>query len=533
MRVQRSWILGLGLLLSGCPLIGPDFQKPQAPLSSKWQDLGEGRVHSGQSDYRDWWKVFKDPVLDRLIEMAYQENLSLRATGIRILSARAQLGVAVGNLYPQEQHIEGLIWDIHLPKSGLSERLPSTNRPDTSGGSDVNSLWLDRMGPTVNWEVDLWGKFRRAIESADASLLADVASFDSQLVSLTADVANVYINIRTLERRIDIAKSNVEVQKGSLKIAESKFRGGSSSRRDVEQAKTVLGSTQASIPKLEALLRAGKNSLCVLMGKPPRSIDKLLETEKYHAAIPTPPVQVAVGIPLDLLRRRPDIREAEYKAQAQSAQIGVTEANLYPALSISGSFAFVSSSASGHSLSDMFAWGNNFYRFGPAVQWNILNYGQLSNQVRYQDAQFQALLAEYQQKVLEAQQEVEDGIIFFLKNQDAAEFLAQSTSAAKRSLDLATLQYREGMADFTTVLTAEQGLLQQQDSFASTLGDVAGSLVLVYRGMGGGWQLREGREFIPPDIRTAMENRTNWGDLLETFTPGKGPAKGDIRAPDW
>ena len=364
-------------------------------------------------------------------------------------------------------------------------------------------------------------------------MLAEVASFDSQLVSLTADVATLYIGIRTYERRLDIARSNVDVQKGSLKIAESKFRGGSSSRRDVEQAKTVLGSTQASIPKLEASLRAGKNALCVLLGKPPKSIDGLLDTEKLRAAIPTPPVQVAVGIPLDLLRRRPDIRQAEYQAQAQSAQIGVTQANLYPALSISGSFAFVSSSASGHSLSDMFAWGNNFYRFGPAVQWNILNYGQLSNQVRFQDAEFQALLAEYQNQVLKAQQEVEDGIIFFLKNQDAAEFLAQSTGAAKRSLDLATLQYREGIADFTTVLTAEQALLAQQDSFASTLGEVAASLVKVYRGMGGGWQIRQGREFIPPEIRTAMENRTNWGDLLETFRPGEGPAKADIRAPDW
>ncbi len=525
--ILRSLVgMGLALMLAGCPLVGPDFQTPESTLSGKWMEESNSRLTAKKNELTEWWKAFNDPVLTKLIELAYAENLSLRATGIKILSARAQLGIAIGDLYPQEQKLDGLVWDLHLPKSGLSERLPGTN-------NDISGLWYDRLGPTVNWEIDLWGKFRRAIESADASMLAQVANYDSMLVSLTGDVANSYINLRTLERRLSIARSNIEVQKGSLKIAESKFRGGSSSRRDVEQAKTVLGSTQALVPKLEAMLRANKNALCYLLGKPPQDIDGLLGGGKHFGEIPTPPVQVAVGIPLDLLKRRPDIREAEYKAQAQSAQIGVAEAQLYPALSISGSFAFVSSSAAGHSLSDMFAWGNNFYRFGPAVQWNILNYGQITNQVRYNDAQFQSLVIDYQNKVLKAQQEVEDGLIFFLKLQDSAEFLAQSTAAAKRSLELASLQYKEGIADFTTVLTAEQSLLQQQDTFASTLGDVAGSLVLAYRGMGGGWQIREGHDFVPEEIRVAMEKRTSWGSLLESFTPDKGPARGNIRAPEW
>ena len=284
---------------------------------------------------------------------------------------------------------------------------------------------------------------------------------------------------------------------------------------------------------LEAELRRAKNALSVLLGMAPNELEKPLGSGKFTAAIPTPPVQVAVGIPLDLLRRRPDIRQAEYYAHAQAAQIGVAKANLYPAFSISGSFAFVSSNASGHSLSDIFAWGNQFYRFGPAFQWNLLNYGQITNQVRGQDARYQEALVEYQNAVLKAQREVEDGLISFLKGQDSAEFLAQSTAAAKRSLDLATIQYREGIADFTTVLTAEQSLLSQQESFAATLGDVASSLVMVYRGMGGGWQIREGKSFIPPEIQTAMENRTGWGSLLEIVPDGKGPAKGAVRAPEW
>lgn len=526
MKFRFCIFLCLSALLSGCPLIGPDFERPESSISSQWMASEDPRLAVKEDEHREWWKGFNDPILNRLVDMAYNQNLSLRATGVKILTSRAQLGMAIGDLYPQSQKLDGLVWDIHLPKSGPSERLASGNGTDTG-------FWYDRLGPTVNWEIDVWGKFRRAIESADASLLQQVANYDSMLVSLTGDVANNYIGLRTLERQLDIARSNIDVQKGALKIAESKFRGGSSSRRDVEQAKTVLASTQATIPKLEALLRVSKNTLCYLLGRPPHDVDALLGGGKYYGMIPTPPVQVAVGIPLDLIRRRPDIREAEYEAQAQSAQIGVAKAQLYPAFSISGSFAFVSSSASGHSLSDIFAWGNNFYRFGPGFQWNILNYGQITNQVRYNDAKFQSLVISYQDKVLKAQQEVEDSLILFLKMQDSAEFLAQSTAAAKRSLDLATLQYREGIADFTTVLTAEQALLKQQDSFAQTLGEVAGSLVMAYRSMGGGWQIREGHDFVPEEIRQAMEKRTSWGSLLETFKPETGPAQGNIRAPEW
>ena len=519
-------VTAMATLLAGCPLIGPDFERPESAVSSKWMESEDPRLSTKPEEHREWWKGFNDPILNRLIELAYAQNLSLQATGVKILTARANLGVAIGDFYPQSQKLDGMVWNIHLPKSGPSERLPGSSTSDPG-------FWYDRLGPTVNWEIDVWGKFRRAIESADASMLAQVANYDSMLVSLNGDVANVYIGIRTLERQIDIARNNIEVQKDALRIAESKFRGGSSSRRDVEQAKTVLASTQAMVPKLEAWLRSSKNTLCYLLGTPPHDIEHLLGDGKSHGVIPTPPVQVAVGIPLDLLRRRPDIREAEYQAQAQSAQIGVAKAQLYPAFSISGSFAFVSSSASGHSLSDLFAWGNNFYRFGPGFQWNILNYGQITNQVRYNDAKYQSLIITYQDKVLKAQQEVEDSLILFLKLQDSAEFLAQSTAAAKRSLELATLQYKEGIADFTTVLTAEQALLQQQDSFARTLGEVAGSLVFTYRSMGGGWQIREGRDFVPEEIRQAMENRTSWGGLLQTFKPETGPAQGTVRAPEW
>ena len=346
-------------------------------------------------------------------------------------------------------------------------------------------------------------------------------------------MANAYIQIRTIEKRLQIAEQNVKIQKESVRIATSKFVGGSSTQRDVEQAKTILASTQSTIPILKSDLQKSKNALSLLFAIPPNKFEHNLGDRSFEGKIPAPPVQVAVGIPSDLIRRRPDVRKAELSAVSESALIGVVKANLYPAISLSGSFGFVATNSQGSSLSDMFGWGNNTYRFGPSVQWNLFNYGQLTNQVRSKDAQFQQALLNYQQTVLSAQKDVEDSLIGFLMTQNSAEYLAESTAAAQRSLNLAQLQYTEGITDFTTVLTAEQELLKQQDNFAKTLGDIAKNLVGVYRNLGGGWQIREGQDFVPEPIKASMDKRTNWGDLLKpTPVPSERPTT-FIRAPEW
>ena len=288
--------------------------------------------------------------------------------------------------------------------------------------------------------------------------LATVADYDNALVSLTADVANSYILIRTLEKRIDIAQQNVETQRESLKIAEVRFQYGTTSELDVEQAKTVLNNTLASIPALETQLRQAKHALSLLLGLPPSNLADVLAG---LSEIPVSPPQVAVGIPADLLRRRPDIRSAEHQAAAQCAQIGVAKADLYPAFSLSGTFGFLATDVGNFNLSDMFQWGSRTYQVGPSFQWNLFNYGRITNNVRVQDARFEQLLIAYQNAVLKAQQEVEDALVAFLRAQERAEFLAQSTAAAKNALDLAVLQYREGIKDFTTVLTAQQALLER------------------------------------------------------------------------
>lgn len=522
-------------ILFGCS-VGPNYTRPEVAVSPNWLEEGDPRVKTTASDYRDWWKAFGDPVLDRLIDRAYRENLSLRIAGVRVLEARAQLGIATGRLYPQTQQASGSLQRIRLsersPQAALVQSRPSNTIP-VPLSSSLLEYWQDQIGLNASWEIDFWGKFRRTIESADASLLATVADYDSALVSLTADVTNSYIQIRTLEKRIGIARQNVEARKESLKIAGDRFQYGTASRLDVEQAKTVLNDTLASVPALETLLGQTKNGLSILLGLPPGDLTEFLEGS---SDIPVAPPEIAVGIPNDLLRRRPDVRSAEYQAAAQSAQIGVAKADLYPAFSLTGMFGFLSSDVNNFKLSDMFAWKGRTLQAGPSVQWNIFNYGRITNNVRVQDARFEQLVIAYKNAVLKAQQEVEDALIAFLKTQERAEFLALSTAAAKTTLDLAVQQYREGLKDFTTVLIAQEALLNEQDNLAITLGGLSSNLVGVYRGLGGGWEIREGKDLVPPEVREEMTERTDWGNLLAPASynqPIFDESKSTIRLPDW
>ncbi|MBF0505878.1 MAG: efflux transporter outer membrane subunit [Nitrospirae bacterium] len=530
-RRSCAFALAIVFLLSGCFKVGPDFHRPESVVSPGWIDAGDERVRNGPTDYREWWKAFNDPVLGRLIERAYRENLTLKIAGIRVLEARAQLGIAIGRIFPQSQQASGSV-----------ERIRTSQSADQAVPPFIYSQ--DQIGLNASWELDFWGRFRRSIESANATWLATVADYDNALVSLTADVANSYIAIRTLEKRIAIARENVEIQKENLKITEARFRFGTVTELDVEQARTVLNNTLGSIPSLETQLRQQENALCVLLGIAPGDLSDLL---KGTSEIPVSPPQVIAGIPADLLRRRPDIRSAEYQAAAQSALIGVAKADLYPAFSLNGSFGFLSTNvdrsssvfggAGGKSdLADIFKWKSRMFQIGPSFQWNILNYGQITNNVRAQDARFQELLITYQNTVLKAQQDVEDNLAAFLRAQERAGYLTQSTVAARNALDLAVKQYRQGIRDFTTVLVAQQSLLNEQDNLAVALGSISSGLVGVYRSLGGGWEIREGKELVPPGVKEEMAKRTDWGELLAPASynpPVLTEPKPSIRPPDW
>lgn len=512
---------------AGCTLVGPDFLRPSARVTDQWLDSQDPRLKAAPASYREWWKAFNDPVLEELILTAYRQNLSLRSTGVRIIEARAQLGIAVGNLFPQSQQLQG----------SANYNRTSQRSSSAAGLEDLGRVGFDysqvQAGFSANWELDFWGKLRRAVEAADASLLSAIAAYDNALVTLTADVAKAYLQIRTLEERLRIARENVETQKESLQIAEARFKGGATSERDVQQALTQLYSTEATIPQLEAQLRQQSNALCILLGLPPSDLGEKLAGS---SGIPEAPLEIAVGMPAELLRRRPDIRGAEYDAAAQCAQIGVAKAELFPAFSLSGNFGFLATDVGQFALGDVSSWRSRMGSIGPAFQWNILNYGQLTNNVRLQDARFQELIVTYQNTVLQAQQEVEDGLISFLKAQEQVRALTRAVDAARRTVELSLIQYREGATDYTTVLTSQQSLLNQQDSLAVGQGDVPQGLVAVYRAFGGGWELREGDQFISADTREAMEKRTKWGKLL---TPAAAqppsPERRDtlFRAPDW
>lgn len=525
-RVAQAVLLAVSLL-TGCTMVGPDYLRPSTKVAEQWLDASDARIESSPATYREWWKAFDDPVLEGLIQTAYQQNLPLRIAGVRVLQARAALGIAVGEFFPQTQQALG-----SLDYSRISETAADAPQPGVTSGVGL-SYTQAQVGVAATWELDFWGKFRRGIESADADLLASIAAYDNVLVALTADVATTYVQIRTLEARLKIARENVEIQKEGLKIARARFEGGVTSERDVQQAVAELKNTESTVFQLETLLRQSKNALCTLLGLPPTRLDSLLSGA---SGIPRAPLQVAVGIPADLLRRRPDIRSAEYLAAALCARIGMAKADLYPAFSLAGDFGFLATDVGSFQLGDLTSWKSRTGSVGPSFQWNVFNYGRITNQVRVQDARFQEALVSYQNTVIQAQKEVENALVSFLNTQEQVLAMTDAASAAKQSLDLAMVQYTEGMTDFTTVLTAQQNLLRYQNSLVENQGALPQSLIAIYRAIGGGWEIREGHGFVPTEIRETMEKRTDWGRLLNpAAVEAPAPEAGSLllRTPDW
>ena len=304
---------------NGCK-VGPTYARPAAPVASAWIDYTNPHVKSQEPPLDCWWSVFKDPKLDYLVQTAYQQNLTLRTAGARILEARAQLGIARGEIFPQAQSAFA-----QYSRNKLSDQI--ANPPAVQWFSQWD------VGLTASWELDLWGRFRRAIEAADAELDASVEDYDDVLVVLLSDVATNYVQYRTFEQRIAYARANVEVQRKSYQLASDKFQHGATTERDTQQAKQSLEQTEALIPLLEIGKRQAANRLCVLLGMPPTNLDNLLGP---GAGVPVTPPDVVVGIPADLLRRRPDVRRAERLVAAQSARIGVAASDLYPHFSLLG-----------------------------------------------------------------------------------------------------------------------------------------------------------------------------------------------------
>jgi len=473
-----GWLLAIILTGAGCtPLreyvgnglkVGPNYRGVAAPVAPQWRDAADAQVVSRPADLAQWWCVFHDPVLDALVQTAARQNLTLREAGCRVLAARARQAIAAGNLFPQQQDAFG----------GYGRNAASKASDNTQF---LPEHFYDQWDAGFNlaWELDFWGRFRRALEAADAELDASVASYDQVMVTLLGDIASTYVDIRTTQERIALVQANVKLQRETFTIAEARYRGGQVSELDVDQATSTLAQTEALIPQLELRLREASNRLCVLLGIPPTDLRALLGS----GPIPSAPTEVIVGVPADLLRRRPDVRRAERDVAAQCAKVGLATAELYPHISITGTVGY-----SAEQFSDLLSPEALRGNIGPSFRWNILNYGRLLNQIRQQDAILAERIVAYQNLVLQANAEAENGIARFLRNRQRARWLQTSVDASQKAVRVAVAQYRGGIIDFNWVAIVEQNLVQQQELLAQAQGDTTQGLVTTYRALGGGWQ---------------------------------------------
>jgi NodT family efflux transporter outer membrane factor (OMF) lipoprotein len=459
--------------------VGPNYCPPTSPVAEQWIDQAELHTAPNPAILCRWWTVFNDPKLNYLIECAYRQNISLKEAYFRVVQARALKAIAVGTIFPQTQNAFGSY-------SRLGD-----------GGAGFTDLW--DTGFRLQWELDVWGRLRRAVAAADARLDASVEGYDSVLVTLLGDVAQAYVDIRTDQERIRLLQFNVDnVQMDILRRTRARaafdpetgeVRPGLSvvTMADAYAAESTLRQTNAAINQLRIAQRQAENRLCILLGMPPVDLTNILS----DGPIPVCPPDVILGIPADLVRRRPDVRRAERLAAAQAEQIGIAESDLYPIFRLSGTMAYTA-----QNFPELFEPTAFNGSVGPSFQWNLLNYGRILNNVRYQDAIFQELCYAYQSTVLLAGREVEDGLVTFLQQQRRAKQLDEAYNAQSKALDIAKLRYMQGMgeASFTTYTVYEQNLLSTQDASAQARGQISQGLIAVYRALGGGWELRLGGE---------------------------------------
>jgi NodT family efflux transporter outer membrane factor (OMF) lipoprotein len=473
-------MMACSLLLTGCTpwgsywrnsmKVGPNYLRPPAPVEGEWIDAASAQIRSMSDIESLWWEQFNDPVLNGLVLQAYNQNLSLRDAGFRVLAARAAYNIKVGGFFPQSQSALAT-----YNRYQLSNNVSALNNLSTTAFSIFNT------GFNLSWELDLWGKIRRGIESAEAQYQASIEEYDGVLVTLVADVADRYTDYRVAEKQVRDLRVLAEIQRKSLRLATDRYEGGATTELDVQQAKLNLAGTEASIPIYEQQSRLASNALCLLLGIPPSELSIRLGEQP----IPQPPDVLEAGIPADLLRRRPDVRQAERLLAAQSAQIGVAQAELYPALTINGYLGVYA-----NELGQLFESDSFFGFVAPVVDWKLLNYGRLLNNIRRQDALFQSLAARYQDTVLRAGREAEDGIVVFIKARQAAAKQAEALTAATRSTELVQIQYTEGSADFNRVFVLQKNQVTEQIKLNDDVGGVTHGMIQLYRALGGGWQLR-------------------------------------------
>jgi multidrug efflux system outer membrane protein len=460
-----AWLPATLVVASACA-VGPNYAPPEPEMPDRWhEELARG-LAEGEAALQTWWTTLEDARLDSLIERAVAGNRDLRRAVARVDEARARRGIARGQWFPSldalASYSRDRISEEALPLPGAGE------------ARDFYSVGLD-----ASWELDVFGRIRRSTEAADASLQATVEDYRDTLVALLAEVGLAYVDVRTFQQRIEYAENNVRTQRQSLRLTRDRNKAGLVSDLDVRQAELNLASTESFIPTLQIGLALAINRLGVLVGQHPTALRAELATP---APIPRPPPEVLVGQPAELLRQRPDVRGAERRLAAQTARIGVAQADLYPRFALLGTFAFDAIDAA-----RLFTGDASAFSFGPALRWNLFDGGRIRANVRAQEALTEQALFAYEQTVLLALEEVEDTFVAYVQEHVRRDSLERSVAAAGAAVELVKTLYRTGLTDFQNVLDTERSLFVQEDALATSEGRVTQNLIGIYRALGGGW----------------------------------------------
>ena len=456
----------IGLILSGCTAVGPNYTKvePDAPI--KWHTELAGGLTTEElqpETLARWWAILNDPELESLMERAVKGNLDIKSAHARIREARALRGISRASLFPT------------LDAGGSAARYRSS---ENSGTEKESKLYY--AGFDAGWELDVFGGLRRSVEAAQADLEATREDLHDVMVSLLAEVALNYVEVRTCQARLAVTETNITSQEETYELNRSRYQAGIIDNLAVQQSLYNLENTRSKIPTLQTGLAAAKNRLAVLLGKKPGEVHQELAEKK---PIPMLPVTVAVGVPAETLRNRPDIRLAERNLAAQTARIGMATADLYPKFRLMGTIGLESISTGDFLESASRTWG-----IGPGISWNIFHGSAIRQNIKVQTARQEQALIQYESTVLKALEEVENVLVAYAKEQRRRESLARATNAAKRAVLLARDQYQAGLVDFNNVLIAQRSLLSFQNELAQSEGAVISNLVRLYKALGGGWK---------------------------------------------
>jgi len=476
-----SWSGSLLLLtlLSGC-MMGPDYKRPKITAPKDWHPDAEKQAKAEPVAIDEWWTVFDDAILTDLIHQAATNNLDLKTAFSRIEEAAAVKGIAKGDYWPQ----------IGGSGSATANRLN-----DISGGASAEDRTPDlySVGLDASWELDFWGRIRRSVQSADASLQASVEDYRDTLIILYSEIANSYLSVRELQMRIALAKGNVNSQKDTLKLTQGRYDAGLVPEMDVHQSNLNLSRTESTVPAMRQDLAAAINRLAVLTGQAP---DEIQSQVGHRDKVPHPDIQVLTGLPANLLRQRPDVRRAEQQLISQNARIGVAKADLLPRISLSGSFALEANESG-----DLSQSGSQSYQFGPSFRWALFQGGRIRSNIKAEEARTDQAVYQYQQAVLLALEDVENAYISCREERDRLDFIQESVDAARKTVSQVNTLYENGLVTFLNVLDAERTLAEQEDSLAQSNGRLSRNIVSVFRSLGGGWDVPEEDQTIklPPE----------------------------------